>query len=665
MKKVALTLCLLFLITTAYADESNVLTPERIADIESVMEVSLDPEGKKAAYILDVPRSPSDDPGGSYRHLWLADIETGASKRLTGGKERLRSIAWTPDGKRIAFLAKRSGDEHTQIYTLRTRGGEAKALTDHDASIGAFRYSPDGKMIAMTSRDPKSEAREKAEKAGRDEIVYDSLPRYQRIYVRDAKKKGGRVLTGDMDVLAFVWTPDNSSIIFQAAPTPQIDDGYMNRRLHIVNVESGKVRKLAQTPGKLGPMEVSPDGVHLAFLSAVSRNDPLAQSVFLVSLENDRALIRNLTEDYEASAVDLRFRDDGSLLLLANEGEYDVIDTLDISTGERQRQTRLPFIANFTDLAGDVMVAAGNTPEHPGDLFVTDANGRNERRLTRHADLGDTRLARQEVIEWEGADGWTIRGILTYPLDYEEGKRYPLVLQIHGGPEGVSLNGWRTNAIYPVQLLARDGFMVLEPNYRGSGGRGVAFSKADHGDLGGKEFDDVLAGIDALVERGLVDGDRVGSGGFSYGGYFSAWAATRHTKRFKAAVMGAGIANWVSFTGTTDIPYEMSLVHWNNWWFDHPELHWERSPIAHARDAYTPTLILHGAEDLRVPLGQSQELYTALKVRGVPTELVVYPREEHGFSERGHRLDAMERVLKWFGEYLGVPEVAPVDEPLD
>ncbi len=224
---------------------------------------------------------------------------------------------------------------------------------------------------------------------------------------------------------------------------------------------------------------------------------------------------------------------------------------------------------------------------------------------------------------------------------------------MHGGPEGVSLDGWRTRAGYPVQLLAKAGYMVLEPNYRGSMGRGVAFSKADHDDLGGKEYEDVLKGIDTLIERGLVDGDRVGTGGWSYGGYFSAWAATRHSARFKASMVGAGLTNWIAFAGTTDIPHEMSLVHWNSYWFDEPELHWERSPLAHLDNAKTPTLIVHGERDVRVHPEQGMELYTALRLKGIPTSLVLYPREPHGLNERAHQIDFIERSIAWFEKYLG------------
>jgi dipeptidyl aminopeptidase/acylaminoacyl peptidase len=203
-----------------------------------------------------------------------------------------------------------------------------------------------------------------------------------------------------------------------------------------------------------------------------------------------------------------------------------------------------------------------------------------------------------------------------------------------------------------VQLLATRGYVVLEPNYRGSSGRGVAFGKADQKDLGGKEFDDVLAGIDHLVAQGLVDGSRVGMGGWSYGGYFSGLAATRHSKRFRAAMVGAAITNWISFTGTTEIEHENSLVHWDLWPYEHHALAWERSPMAHTQGSTTATLVVHGKDDTRVPPGQAKELYRALRHAGAQTELVLYPREGHGLQERAHQIDFAKRFLDWFDAHV-------------
>jgi len=254
-------------------------------------------------------------------------------------------------------------------------------------------------------------------------------------------------------------------------------------------------------------------------------------------------------------------------------------------------------------------------------------------------------------------NGLRIEGVYIHPLDAPAAGRAPLAILPHGGPEGISYDNWNTNPLYPAQVLAVNGYAVLMPNYRGSGGRGVEFSKADHRDLGGEEFEDVLLGIDDLAARGWVDRDRVGISGTSYGGYFSALAGTRYSDRFRLAIPFAGITNWVSFTGTTDIPVEMSEVHWDLWWWDNPGLAMDRSPVAHLNHARTPMLIGHGMADERVHPEQSIQLYQGLKLKGVPVELVLYPREPHGLRERAHQLDYMKRIVEWFDRYVKGPKV--------
>tara|TARA_B100000700_G_C14911962_1_gene792714 strand:- start:181 stop:1200 length:1020 start_codon:yes stop_codon:yes gene_type:complete len=299
------------------------------------------------------------------------------------------------------------------------------------------------------------------------------------------------------------------------------------------------------------------------------------------------------------------------------------------------------------------LLITGHSNEHPNELFIKGLYKDDLSKITAsNPFISNIKLGKQETINWESADGINIQGVITYPTSYRKGARYPLILQIHGGPEGVSLEGWNTSPGYPVQLLAAEGYVVLQPNYRGSGGRGVDFSKADHNDLGGLEYDDVIKGIDHLIELGIVNKDKVGTGGWSYGGYFSALGATTYSHRFKASMVGAGLTNMISFMGTTDIPYEMSIVHWNSWWFDEMDLHWDRSPLAHINKAKTPTLIIHGLEDKRVHPEQGLELYQALKIKGVDTELVFYPREPHGINERAHQLDYIERLVNWYNTYV-------------
>ncbi|RMF59766.1 MAG: S9 family peptidase, partial [Calditrichaeota bacterium] len=456
-----------------------------------------------------------------------------------------------------------------------------------------------------------------------------------------------------LSIWSFAWSPNSKQIVFQGTDTPLTDDSYMFKKIYQISIEEGIPSLLCKTEGKLGPMAFSPDGNHLAYLGAVSLNDPLAQSLFVVPSSGGTP--KNLTENFEGSGHNLYWLDNHTVLLLSTEGVQNTLRKVDIRTGKMKLiYSNGPIITSLSlHRKSGKFAAIANAPTHPSELFVGTVKKGHLTRLTHtNPELREIKLARQEVIEWEGADGWKIQGILTYPLHYQEGKKYPLALQIHGGPEGVSVNGWRTRATYPVQILAANDYFVLEPNYRGSGGRGVAFSKADHDDLGGKEFEDVLAGIDHLVKMGYVDNEQVVTGGWSYGGYFSAWAATRHSQRFKAAVVAAGLTNWISFAGTTDIPHEMSLVHWNSYWLEQRDLHWERSPLYHIQNANTPTLIVHGLKDERVHPEQSLELYQALKLKGVPTRLIMYPREPHGLREVPHMVHFINSVISWFEEHV-------------
>ncbi len=645
------------------------LTPEMLVDLGRVNAVALSPDGLMIAYTLSVPRAEGDDPGGSYSELWLTRVEGGEPRRFTVGKEGVSSPAFSPDGRWVTFRVERKqAHDGVQIYAIPVDGGEARALTEHKGSVSGYRWSPDGRRIAFAATDEEPKDVKEAKEAGQDWEVFDEDPKFRHLWLLEVEsREAQRVLSDDLDVTEVHWSPDGSTLVFQANRTTKVDDEFLNTRIYSVSAvaeEPAVAEVLTETPGKLAGMEVSPDGRQLAFLGAVSRNDPLAQSVFVVPLGGGEQ--QNLTPEYEGSATRIAWQDDKTLLMVAVEGEQNAVHHIDVASGKRTAVAWPPLIIRSMDVVGDRWAVAASSPQHPAELFVAGSSGEAPRQLSHHsAQLEGVRLARQETTQWKGADGWTIGGVLTYPLDYEEGKRYPLVLQVHGGPEGVSLNGWTSAPGYPVQVLAARGFMVLEPNYRGSQGRGVAFSKADHDDLGGKEFDDILAGVDALIDRGMVDGKRVGTGGWSYGGYMSAWAATRWTERFQASVVAAGLTNWISFAGTTDIPHEMSVVHWDSWWFDEPELHWQRSPMAYINQAKTPTLVVTGAEDVRVHPEQAMQLYSGLRIKKVPTQQVHYPREPHGLNERAHQLDFVQRVVGWFEKYLEVPSVEGIEQRRD
>lgn len=631
------------------------ITPEIIADLQGPRELVLSPDGQTIAYTHRIPGGAGDSPGQSWYELHTVDVRGKNHRRYITQPNTAYSLQWSPDGSRIYFLSRRKPvDSRTQVYAIQVDGGEAQLVTEHSESVGAYQVSPDGKQIAFTSRDGLSKDEKVAANMGQDWIVYGEDRRFNRLYQQDLATGNSRlVFEEDLEITDFLWTPNNINLVFQAAERPETDLIYMYKRIYQVNASGGKPSRLTRTEGKLGHMAVSPDGRSLAFAAAVDISDPIAQSLFIVPMQGGDAV--NFTDAMRASLVSFEWQDSKNLLLHCTEGVYSSLYLLDVPQRKLEAIYNKGLILRSLALHPETgtLAALGNCPAYPWEVHAASLKKPEFKRLSfSNPVLDDLRLARQEVIEWNSKDGISLQGILTYPLDYAPSAAYPLLLQIHGGPEAASLNGFNTRPIYPIQLYAAKGFFVLEPNYRGSAGRGVEFAKADHRDLGGAEFEDVLAGVDALVERGLVDGNRVGTGGFSYGGYFSAWAATKHSQRFKAAVVGAGITNWVSFMGTTDIILENSLVHWDLWWFEHMELVMERSPLYHLGNAETPTLVVHGENDKRVPLGQGEELYQGLKLRNIPTEMVVYKRQPHGIRERAAQIDYMKRTLRWFEQYV-------------
>jgi dipeptidyl aminopeptidase/acylaminoacyl peptidase len=631
------------------------ITPEQVVSIEQVGAVALSPDGELIAYTVTKPRPASEKSGRPHSELWIVPAAGGEGRPIVQAPRSAGSPQWSPDGSVLAFTARLDQDNRPQVYGVPAAGGEPRLLTHSPLGVMSFAWSEDGKSIAYTAREPEPAELVERREVGDDPLVAGEPQLHVRLWVEDIETGERNAVTpADQTVRSFAWSSDDKRFAVQVTETTDVDASYMFRRIYTVPAKGGDLRMLTETKGKLGGMAWSPDSRHLAFVGAVSLNDPLAQSVFIVPAGGGEAV--NRTPNLKATAQQIGWFDDETLHFEAAEGTRTTMYGLPAEGGGIDL-----IVGGGAEIMGGVsfdermrtFATAVNTAAHPREVYTGRVGSRELTRITSHNTwLDDVELAEQETVEWHGADGWRIQGVLVHPLNEVPGTRYPLVILPHGGPEGISFDGWTTRALYPAQVLAAQGYYVLMPNYRGSGGRGVAFSKGDHRDLGGKEFLDVIAGIDHLAQEGLIDPDRVGISGTSYGGYFSAWAATKHSDRFKAAIPFAGISNWVSFTGTTDIPYEMSIVHWDTWWFDDPGLAWDRSPLAHINTSRTATLVGHGLSDERVHPGQSIELYTALQIKGVPSELVLYPREPHGLLERAHQLDFMQRTVEWLNKYV-------------
>ncbi|MCL7974706.1 MAG: S9 family peptidase [marine benthic group bacterium] len=637
------------------------MTAHDVTRIRSVSSPVVSPDGNRVAYLLNVPRDPlTEDDGVAWRRLHVMDVATGTTREFVGGDLRLGSPGWMPDGTAVTYLARRDGDGGTSLYAIPVAGGESRKILEHESSISSYAISPDGRRVAFLARDAEPEYREAMRKRGFRQEVYEEDDPFTRVWVAELGRKGSaRVLPLEGHASVIDWAPDGERLVVALAPTPLIDDRYMKRKLRIVDAGSGSVLTRIENPGKLGQVGFSPDGEHVAFVSAETINDP-KEGRLMVARASDGSF-QDLLPGLEGHIASFAWQDEETLAYLSDEGVETRIGTVRVD-GSRDRtviEKGGPILAGISAPVGSgIMAFVGQTPSHPGELYVSDGGGEPRRITDSNPWLADRRLASQEPVEWIAADGLRLEGILIRPLDGRDDA--PTIVVVHGGPEAHQRNGWMTGYSTLGQVAAADGFAVFYPNYRASTGRGVEFSMLDHRDFAGKEFDDIVDGVDHLIEIGVTDGDRVGVTGGSYGGYATGWLTTRYSDRFAAGVMFVGISNTISKDGVSDIPEEMYLVHqrmypWEDWQF-----FLERSPIFWADSSKTPLLIMHGKEDTRVPTDQSIEMYRHLKLRGqAPVRLILYPGEGHGNARAAARLDYNLRSLRWLEHYLKGPGGEP------
>jgi dipeptidyl aminopeptidase/acylaminoacyl peptidase len=636
-----------------------------VVGAQGVGDLALSPDGMHAAYVVTVPRAPGEPGGVASQEIWVVRCDGSTpARRYTPAKQRAWAPAFATDGRRLAFLSTRptpgageAGDDTADLFVLDLDGGEARLLSDGKISPSAFRWSPRGDRIAFVGREPETDNEKAAKKEGRDWEVVDQDPKPARLWIVDVGT-GVRtqVTSGSAHVLGFDWSPDGERFVLRVTDTPRVDDDYMHSRLGLVPAAGGEISPLVQTAGKLGNPVFSPDGAWVAWLGATDTSDPAAGMVCVAPASGgDIEVVRPARADI---ATDIVWANPATLAVSVTRGTESRLELVARNGGAARTVLSETPVFSSVGLSRDGRIVAlvGSTPECPNEVYagaVARGSAGLKRLTTTNPEFESAQIGTQEVVRWKAKDGFEIEGLLVRPVGFVTGERYPLVVIVHGGPESCYRNGWNTSYGAPTQLLAGRGYCVLQPNYRGSTGRGEAFESADHRDLMGAEFEDILAGIDFLAGQGLVDPARVGIMGGSYGGYTTTWAATAHSPRFAVAIASAAITDWFSMQGTSDIPEENALVHWALPFYANFDLYWQRSPVAHVNDCRTPLLLLHGEKDLRVPIGQGQELYTALRLLGRPVEFVRYPREGHGLRETAHQRDALVRSLEWLDRYLG------------
>jgi dipeptidyl aminopeptidase/acylaminoacyl peptidase len=656
------------------------MTTKRPIEIEDLFRIRLvndpqvAPDGRRIAYTV----TELDEKDNRYRAaIWLLNLGgSGEPRRLTSGRHRDGQPRWSPDGQTIAFTSDReTGDDEIgkgQLWTIRVAGGEPARLSGLKEGVEEFAWSPDGRAIVAVSKVLHGEKNDDTDVRHITTIRYrydgegylDG--KYRQLFVIDAASGEARQLTeGPYEHTNPAWSPTGHEIAFASNRETDWEISHV-RDIYTVRVGGSAIRRVTDGTGAWSHPSWSPDGTRIAcYGTRELESDHALTEVFVVpsaggspeSLTGgfDRSMrdqgisdlasfpLRPPLWDTDGQSLSVVFSDQGSVHLAritAADGEL-----TQLTSGRRR--------AGGIALApGAGYVFAANDAVNPGELYAAGADGRNIRQLTH---VNDDWLAEVEIVEPEpftvpSADGTPIHGWIMKPVGFEEGKKYPLLLEIHGGPYGM----YAESMMHEFQLLAARGYVVLYTNPRGSASYGDAFAGTLFRAWGKADFPDLMAAVDWAIAQGYVDENRLGVLGGSYGGYMTNWVIT-HTNRFKAAVTQRTVSNLYSSFGTDDIMYAHAPHTFGAWPWEDPDIYWELSPISYVDRIETPLLIEHQDEDYRCPLEQAEQLFTALKRQGKTVELVRYPEESHGMSRTGkpkHRVDRLRRMTEWMDRYV-------------
>jgi dipeptidyl aminopeptidase/acylaminoacyl peptidase len=624
---------------------------EQLVDIEHPSEVQLSPDGQYAAYVMGQSHKPDKDTP-PQKAIYLTEIVTRQTRRFTGSNTATNDLPrWSPDSQQLAFVSNRTNAREMQLYVMSIHGGEAQQLTDLRGCVDAPMWSPshkgDGKWIAFLYNGTLDK------RLDPDPIVFDENPPFNRVWLVNAETCELKPVTPeDCHIFEYAWSPDGKKLVVLASTHPNPAEGWYSAQPHIVDLSTGEMRQLFHVSHQMGRLSWSPDGESIAFVSGVMSDEGnVSGEAFVVAASGGEP--RCITPDIDHSITWIEWRS-GGILYGSRHIDSTVIGCIDPHSGQYHLISRGPYGINghgaqrFSVAEDGTLAAVRDSFTEPPNIYLDSVNDGEWRPLTRlPIDLNVLPPLRVENKHWHHPDGTPVHGFLVYPPDYTPGKRYPLFLNVHGGPSwGYVPNYMSTWA----RLMTSLGCLVLMPNPRGSWGYGHAYQSANVGDLGGGDWQDINAGVDALIEEGLVDPERIAIGGWSYGGYLVTWAVTQ-TERFRCAIAGASITSYESNYGVV-LNREWQTTMFGSNVYDDYELHRSRSPMAYVSRVKTPTLLVHGGEDTVAPPQQSIEFYTALKHFGIPTRLVIYPREPHGFQDRAHQIDLLQRMVGWVQKYL-------------
>jgi dipeptidyl aminopeptidase/acylaminoacyl peptidase len=623
--------------------------------VRAFHETAISPDGRRVAWVEDVSA------GEQTTAIYLRTIASPATDthRVTASNDgrghRDDGLAWAADGHTLAFLSDNGSPGQQQVYVIDVDGNApARRVTSVKGQLAQPHWSPDGKQIAVLFVAGSTQGTGALVAYKPDAGVVGDVVEEQRIAIVDLTTGDVReVSPANMFVYDYDWSPDGQAFAAEAVEGSGTNN-YWIAQLYVVRADSGKTTSIWKPPLQIAGPRWSPDGRSIAVIHGIMSDEgQTGGDIYVVPVRQAQGGTeaggepKNVTPNLEGSARALAWRPDGRIIFQEYVDGQSAFVTVGAAGGTRtkvwsipQQMITLASIATRADAASAVVQSF----QQPAEVYAG-AIGAWTAQTTVNAAIKPL-WGEVKSLHWP-SDKYQVQGWLMYPANYDPSKKYPLVVSVHGGPSAANFPSWpsRWNAVLPA-----NGYFVLLPNPRGSYGGGEAFTRANVNDFGYGDMRDIEAGVDAAVKAAPIDPDRTGIIGWSYGGYMAMWAVTQ-TTRFKAAVAGAGIANWQSYYGQNRIDTWM-LPFFGASVYDKPEAYSRSSPITFIKKVKTPTLVLHGDRDSEVPTPQGYEFWHALKALGVPTELVIYPEEGHAITKPEHQRDIEERLLAWFDRYL-------------
>lgn len=653
------TLLIILLGTSVITYGQDPLSIEDLLSLKFCTGTEMSPDGESIIYTVGTPRGPNEEAGGPNIVHYKMNLKKRKPNVIFNNSVSASSLMWSPDGKWISFLHMAKGGKK-QVWMMPANGGEMKQITNSPNNVLKYQISPGGKSVAFTTIPNNSGRQKELNDRGYGFVFYEENIRNSELFITKINEditEEPRQIKLDGHVTGFKFSKDGKQIAAGICPQNLVDHKYMFTKIFVIDVKSGSSTLVSKNEGKLGNYEISPDGNQLLYTAALDINDAAVSQVFMVNILE--GTMKNLTPiDFKGHVTWATFKNNDEIYYLSGEGVNTNLNEVSVNGGQRKivfdgKVNKMTLKNVEIDNEGKQFLLAISEIDDRINLYAWNGKGTAERITNLNPMLSERKLGKQEPFQFKARDGQKVEGLIIYPIGYDDLKKYPLIMYIHGGPEAHHDNTWNSNYSTPGQVMAGKGYLVAYLNYRSSTGYGVDYSKQGLGDPAGKEFDDIADAIDYLCAQKGGDENRVGMAGGSYGGYASAWFATYYTEKVKAVCMFVGISNLISKRGTTDIPYEEMYVHSGKQLEEQWQMNLERSPVYYAHQSKTATLIYGGADDPRVHPTQSMELYRRMKVNKHPAvRLVQYPGEGHGNRKQVGQIDVINRQIQWLDWYV-------------